>query len=544
MTTLESLANPVQEALDAERIGLPMAARVVACLTPDPDLIERQVVEALALVSRWLGDNPLHMRRVGGLHAGELSLLIGFEGGQSALISCSVCHAPPFQLAAVVIGSQGTVSYEAADLMESWEPRSTTTAEIAAAALAQVDTNQIPAEPVGGAPAAPSRTEPLAPPYGVLLIAGDHTHQPSYAQAFAADPRCHLVAVADETDAPTERHPFNQQLADRCGIPYIQDLDSALEREDVHIVSVCAEPYRRGAIITRAALAKKHLYLDKPLAGSLGDTAEIIKAVQSSGVATHMFSQALSSAAQRSRQLVSSGRLGPLVSAHVDFCFAKGPGGTITSAQRRHETAAPVRFELPSAKRELTNVGVYGIVWLLLLLRTKVQTVAATTGNYFFSEHQEHDMEDFGQILLGMEDGSIASVTAGRTGWHSHPRNGLQRVLLTGTRGVTLIDADRPGAELWSNAEPWVAPPRDPADPMAMWAQPEESPYRAAPKQTHFGPAPMNWQTDVSYFLDCLEQGVPSEVSIDVAAAATEVLFAAYRSAATGKTVQLTTNGL
>src|SRR5262249_31052802 len=37
------------------------------------------------------------------------------------------------------------------------------------------------------------------PRYGVLLVSGNHTHQEDYALAFAADPRCRLIAVTDES---------------------------------------------------------------------------------------------------------------------------------------------------------------------------------------------------------------------------------------------------------------------------------------------------------------------------------------------------------
>jgi hypothetical protein len=47
------------------------------------------------------------------------------------------------------------------------------------------------------------------------------------------------------------------------------------------------------------------------------------------------------------------------------------------------------------------------------------------------------------------------------------------------------------------------------------------------------------WATDAKHFLDCIECGRQSEVSVDIAAAATEILFAAYRSAALKEAVRL-----
>jgi len=63
----------------------------------------------------------------------------------------------------------------------------------------------------------------------------------------------------------------------------------------------------------------------------------------------------------------------------------------------------PDRFELADSKRELSNVGVYPLVQLLSLVGRNVRRVTATTGNYFFAEHQRNNMEDFGQMLLELE---------------------------------------------------------------------------------------------------------------------------------------------
>ncbi|MDP6060753.1 MAG: hypothetical protein QGH33_17740, partial [Pirellulaceae bacterium] len=65
------------------------------------------------------------------------------------------------------------------------------------------------------------------------------------------------------------------------------------------------------------------------------------------------------------------------------------------------------------------------------------------------------------------------------------------------------------------------------------------SPFRAKPKLDWIVPGSTSWKLDTSYFLDCVEKGRASEVPAELAAAATEVLLAAYRSAATGRPVQL-----
>ena len=169
----------------------------------------------------------------------------------------------------------------------------------------------------------------------------------------------------------------------------------------------------------------------------------------------------------------------------------------------------------------------------------KVRRVRATTGNYFFQEHQQNDMEDFGQMLLEMDGGLTATISAGRTGWRSHVSGGLNRTCLIGTKETAVIDAHRPRVAVWADVEPWSAPGRDPEDPMGMWGGPKAESYVPRSKLAWITPLAQAQSTDVGYFLDCIEAGRESDVSASVAASATEVLLAAYRSAQSGRTVDL-----
>ena len=74
---------------------------------------------------------------------------------------------------------------------------------------------------------------------------------------------------------------------------------------------------------------------------------------------------------------------------------------------------------------------------------------------------------------------------------------------------------------------------------MGMWAMPPGSPFTAKPRQSWLTPPPTHDVTDASHFLDCIEDGKESVVSVEVAAAAMDVLMAGYQSAATHKTMKL-----
>jgi predicted dehydrogenase len=549
MASFRAALRAVEQALSTTQVGRPVAVRVVAHVRADHGHVRLLAADALAHAVKWLGSEPDRVTAAGSVQSGQFTALARCVGGQTALVSAGSSGIGRPLLAIEVWGNRGMLSWEddcrGGESHEEYAPSEQATTgwqqlqqslESAATTAGSAAVRRVLAAP-------PPRRITQRPPYGVLLVAGDHTHQANYAFAIAADERCRLVALTDEADVSPRRHDLNQRLAQRLGLPLLPDLRAALARDDVQIVSICAEPIRRGRIAVLAAQAGKHLYLDKPLAASLRDADAMVAAAHEAGVAHQMFSLVHTEAADRVRSLIESGELGELTAIHFDLCFAKGLAGTADLDQPRRESPVPERFELVDAKRELTNVGVYPLVQLLTLVGRNVTQVTATTGNYFFREHQAAGMEDFGQLLLQLEGGLVASVSAGRTGWRSSIGEGLNRVFLIGTKGCAQVDAARPRVEVWADVEPWRPPQRNPEDPMGMWATPPDSPYEIPPRKSWILPtspvASPPGASDVRHFVDCLEQGRSSVVSVDVAAAASEILLAAYQSASSGKTVSL-----
>jgi len=374
-------------------------------------------------------------------------------------------------------------------------------------------------------------------PYGVLLAAGLRTHQENYALLFAADPRCRLIAVTDESDVPAYRADWNRQFASEMNLPYIPDLDEALAREDVDIVSVCAENERRGRVAARCAQAGKHLYMDKPMACSVADADAVVAAVKTTGVRSQMFSFIHTPWAQAAKQAVGSGAVGELVAIHCDVMFAKGYAGTAPLGKPRKQDPHPKRFTFVDSKLELWTTGVYAVGLIRWITGAEVRTVFGVTANYFFAEHVKNDVEDFGVLALSLDGGITATVACGRIGWTSHPAGGPNRLHVIGTEGLLTVDAYKPRVEVYADEPPWTPPPVNPADPMSFWrstqinTKPKESwmPLRGEERASN----------DASRFIDCVESGRESEMSAKDGAAVVEVLMAGYASAAKGDVVSL-----
>lgn len=376
--------------------------------------------------------------------------------------------------------------------------------------------------------------------YGVLLLGGHRTHQENYAELFANDARCQLIAFADEQNAPSERIVLAQSLAKERQLSFIPDLDEALAREDVHIVSLCTEVERRGRVGTKCAEAGKHVYLDKPMALNADDAKLIVDAVARNGVKTQMFSNIHSSWARTVKHALDGGHIGELKAIHCDVMFAKGHPGSAPIGQKRTQYSRLDRYSFVEAKPEMFDIGVYAVSMVNWLTGKRVEQVYCGTGNYFFKEHHSCGVEDFGAMVLTLENGITGTVAAGRYGWQSHAQGGIRKVHLVGTNATLTFDASSNRLEVFA-AEPAFEPPTPhPLDPMGMWSS-TQSETGMRPKQHWIDVVSENdGQREFSAFIDCIENGVESEMNAAFAAHSVEIICAGYQSAASGEVVSLT----
>jgi predicted dehydrogenase len=178
------------------------------------------------------------------------------------------------------------------------------------------------------------------------------------------------------------------------------------------------------------------------------------------------------------------------------------------------------------------NIAVYSLALIRWLSGRKAfRSVRAVTGNYFLEWNRHHDFEDFAVLAVTLDGGLTATVSAGRTGWRSHPGGGHNRTRLFGTRAAVTVDASDVRGEIFGDRlTHWSTPAVNPEDPHGFWASTDQ---RKQGGPEWFLPAPPA-KSDQSLFLDCLERNRPSEVTVADGVRVLEALFAAYRSAASG----------
>jgi phthalate 4,5-cis-dihydrodiol dehydrogenase len=131
-----------------------------------------------------------------------------------------------------------------------------------------------------------------------------------HARAIAHTDGVRLVAVFD---ADRERA---DAFAETYGCRAYTSSDEVLKRDDVHIVMIALPNFLHERATVDAASARKHIFLEKPMADTVEECDRILDAVQRAGV--HLLvghSQRYFSSTVRARDMVQSGQLGQPVFA-------------------------------------------------------------------------------------------------------------------------------------------------------------------------------------------------------------------------------------
>ena len=354
--------------------------------------------------------------------------------------------------------------------------------------------------------------------YGVLLAGAKRTHQQSHADMFAAHPDCELVAVASEKGDPEGRVAQYQELADDLGLPHIADLDEALARDDVHIVSSTPAVERRGVVAAKAMDAGKHVYLDKPMAGTVADLDMMVSAAERNGGVTQMFTQNLAGWVQDAKRAVQGGEIGELRAIHAENVFSKGRAGSVPKGTVRRESEELDRYTHLEAKREMFDVGIYSLGFIHEVTGgLGFESVLGHTGNYFFAEHMGAGVEDFGVMMATLEGGVNATVLGGRFGWMSHPLSGPQKVVVVGTEGTmrpmssstpSLSGSRFTTTSLISCSPRWTRTTR-----WAVWGASHPA-YAPLPKQKWVSLGSRNVMADdVAAFVKAIDDGVQPDMN-------------------------------
>ena len=285
------------------------------------------------------------------------------------------------------------------------------------------------------------------------------------------------------------------------------DLDEMLADPSLHAVSVCSYPYQHAAHVIAAAKAGKHVIVEKPLALSWKDCAAIKRAVDAADVKTCVcFECRFSSQFLTTKAMIEEGLLGELHYGEIDYYHGIGPWyGQFRWNTRKNAGGS-----------SLLTAGCHALDALLLCMGNDVTEVTSYDTRSKSKIFKPYEYTTSSVTILKFKSGKIGKCAAivdclQPYYFHTH---------LVGSEG-SLLDNKFHSMKLgglnkhaWSNLSMKMLDSGDVSD----------HPYT----------------TQFQAFFDSLDKGKKMPLtSLDDALKTHEIIFAADKSAATGKTVKL-----
>jgi predicted dehydrogenase len=236
-----------------------------------------------------------------------------------------------------------------------------------------------------------------------------------------------IVAVADINETQV------QQVASEFNIPHVYtDYHELLKRDDIETVDICVHNNLHRPAAVAAFEAGKHVYCEKPMAGSYADAKVMHDTARRTGL--HFFIQLFtlfSKDTRAAKTLIEAGQLGQIYHARSTGFRRRGRPyvdgyGAAPFVQKRH-----------AAGGALYDMGVYHIAQLLYLLGNP--QVKRITGKTYqkIAMHPEreklsgYDVEELGLGFVHFNDDLTMDIIES---WAIH-LDGFEGSSLVGTLG-------------------------------------------------------------------------------------------------------------
>lgn len=323
----------------------------------------------------------------------------------------------------------------------------------------------------------------------------------------------HIAAInaspyAQVTAVYSSRKLDNAELSAKHGsnITAYTDLKAMLKHPGLNVVSICSYPYQHTAHAVAAAQAGKHIIIEKPLALSWNDCKKIEAAAKKAKVKTCVcFECRYSNQFQATKALIDEGLLGELHYGEVDYYHGIGPW----YGQFRWNTRKD------AGGSSLLTAGCHAMDALLMCMGSDVTEVTSYDTKSKSKIFAPYEYTTSSVTILKFKNGKIGKCAAivdclQPYYFHTH---------LVGSEG-SLLDNKFHSMKLKTNKHAWSTV----AMKMLDSGDVSDHPYQA----------------QFDKFFESISAGVEMPLtSLADAMRSHEVIFAADKSAAAGKTVRL-----
>ena len=202
-----------------------------------------------------------------------------------------------------------------------------------------------------------------------------------------------LVAVMDTNfdAAKTVQKEFNAKYA-------FDNVEDLLAVDEIDAVYIATPVFCHKDQVMKAATAKKHILLEKPMGLTLEDSIEIKEFCEKQGVKLGVgLMMRFNNLHEEVKELVAAGKLGEIVSMRAQF----------TCWYPEMEGAWRQKMAL-SGGGALMDMGVHCIDLLRYMSGLEAKEVVSLKGNQIF----KYEVEDAASVIMKMENGALAYVDA------------------------------------------------------------------------------------------------------------------------------------
>ena len=275
-----------------------------------------------------------------------------------------------------------------------------------------------------------------------------------------------------------------------------------LHRKDIDIIDICLPHHLHAKAAIAAAEAGKHILVEKPIATTLKDADDMIKAAKKAGVKfmvaeNHAFIPAHALA----KKMVDQGQIGRVFLAKAYEIVGDVP------IEHSWKTS-------PEALGSLLDMGVHRF-FVLQWIIGEVKSVFAFAEKLTCELDTNND--DTAVIVLKFKNGALGEVDL-TSGAVSEPTNRLE---LYGTKGTIIEDHMCEPPLMYSSHQPGFE--------TEGWVKPV---VEHAPFPGYYG---ISFKNEVEHFVDCVREDKEPLVTGELAKAALKVALCAYQSVKTGK---------
>jgi predicted dehydrogenase len=222
-------------------------------------------------------------------------------------------------------------------------------------------------------------------------------------------PTLHTVVTSREETAQTARTEAGYLNA-------TTDHSAVFDNPEIDVVDVSLPNGMHRPMVERALAAGKHVYCEKPLAGTIEDARAIARTVESSGTNARfgmVFQYRFIPAIIRAHQLIAEGRLGRVFTYRAEYLHSgyQNPERPLSWRMKKEEGGSGALGDLGSHVIDLVRYLIGEFSSLQGHLETFISERPVAKGA---SEKGEVTVDDVAWIRARMADGSIGTIEVSR----------------------------------------------------------------------------------------------------------------------------------